>query len=210
MLDVLVIGVALAVGFVLGRWRSRHLMEHVGEAAVRRLLTRAFQTDSYHLLNNVTLPTADGTTQIDHILVSSAGVFVIETKHYSHWLFADSKSRQWTQVLAGGKKFQFQNPLQQNYKHLKVVQSLLGFIAHDAFYPVVVFTGSAKFKTSKPEGVFTPSQLVSYINSKQDTKLTSEQLRGAIGQLEHARYLISKETDIEHQANLEQKFGRAK
>lgn len=35
----------------------------------------------YHLIKNVTLPTEDGTTQIDHIIVSKFGVFVVETKN---------------------------------------------------------------------------------------------------------------------------------
>ena len=34
----------------------------------------------YHTIKNVTLPTKDGTTQIDHIIVSEYGIFVIETK----------------------------------------------------------------------------------------------------------------------------------
>jgi len=36
--------------------------------------------DKYNLIHNVTLLTEDGTTQIDHIVVSQYGVFVIETK----------------------------------------------------------------------------------------------------------------------------------
>jgi len=35
----------------------------------------------YTLFKNVTLPTEDGTTQIDHVIVSRYGVFVIETKN---------------------------------------------------------------------------------------------------------------------------------
>ena len=33
----------------------------------------------YTDINNVTLPTASGTTQIDHVIVSRYGVFVVET-----------------------------------------------------------------------------------------------------------------------------------
>jgi hypothetical protein len=35
------------------------------------------------LLNNVTLKTEAGTTQIDHILVAETGIFVIEGKHFT-------------------------------------------------------------------------------------------------------------------------------
>ena len=33
----------------------------------------------YEDINNVTLPTSNGTTQIDHIIVSRPGIFVVET-----------------------------------------------------------------------------------------------------------------------------------
>src|SRR6266542_5098071 len=49
-------------------------------------------------------------TQVDHILVSSFGVFVIETKDYKGWIFADAKQANWTQVLFR-HKFTFQNPI---------------------------------------------------------------------------------------------------
>ncbi len=35
------------------------------------------------VLNNVTLRTEEGTTQIDHVLVAPTSTFVIETKHYA-------------------------------------------------------------------------------------------------------------------------------
>jgi hypothetical protein len=60
-------------------------------------------------MNHVTLQLTDGTTQIDHILVSRFGVFVIETKDYKGWIFADATRANWTQVLFK-VKFKFQNP----------------------------------------------------------------------------------------------------
>src|SRR5690349_5181354 len=50
-----------------------------GEASVHNLVVSNFKAPTFHLLNNVTLPFQDGTTQIDHILVSTKGIFVIET-----------------------------------------------------------------------------------------------------------------------------------
>lgn len=44
----------------------------------------------------------DGTTQVDHILVSRFGVFVIETKDFSGWIFASATDRTWTQVTKLG------------------------------------------------------------------------------------------------------------
>ena len=62
-------------------------------------------------------------------------------------------------------KISFQNPLRQNYQHVKVVAELLDFLPEDAIKPIVVFTGSAEFKTKKPQAVFTAGELIQRINS---------------------------------------------
>jgi hypothetical protein len=86
---------ALAVGFVFGRWctglvRHRFAFQNHGEATVSGAVLADFNSPKYHLMNHVTLRMPDGTTQVDHILVSTFGVFVIETKNYSGWIFADA------------------------------------------------------------------------------------------------------------------------
>lgn len=82
VVEVIALLVAFAIGFWLGRFR-RTTFENQGESAVRQALTQNFIGASYHLLNNITLPFDGGTTQIDHILVSKSGIFVVESKHYS-------------------------------------------------------------------------------------------------------------------------------
>jgi hypothetical protein len=57
--------VAFALGFGRGR-RRRSVLEHQGEAAVRRALTKKFPGPAYHLLNHLTLLFQGGTTQIVH------------------------------------------------------------------------------------------------------------------------------------------------
>ena len=44
-------------------------------------------------INNITLPAANGTTQIDHVIVSRFGIFVVETKNMSGWIFGDERAR---------------------------------------------------------------------------------------------------------------------
>ena len=123
---LLTILVAWFLGFVVGRYRSRyrtHAFQNRGEARLSRALTRRFVAPDYHLLNHVTLHLKDGTTQIDHVLVSRFGIFVIETKDYKGWIFAGAGDRHWTQVLYR-VKFRFQNPIRQNYKHVCAIQEL--------------------------------------------------------------------------------------
>lgn len=102
-----------------------------GEAGVaRKLESLQRKNKEYHPFNNIILKTPDGTTQIDHILISPYGVFVIETKSFKGWIFGDAHQKRWTQSLFGpyrsSIKYQFQNPIHQNYKHVKAVQDFLG------------------------------------------------------------------------------------
>jgi hypothetical protein len=108
--------------------------ELMGAAAHRLLLDR----EIYRALNNLTLPTSNGTAQIDHVLVSRFGIFVIEAKHYQGWIFGNEHQAQWTQCLPGGRKFRFQNPLRQNYRHIKAMMEFLG-LPEDKFHSVVMF-----------------------------------------------------------------------
>ena len=107
--------------------------------------------DTYIDVNNVTIPTSNGTTQIDHVIVSRYGIFVVETKNIDGWIFGDEKSPQWTQSLFG-KKYKFQNPLRQNYRHIKALSDFLG-IKIDRFFSVVMFWGECEFKTPMPPNV---------------------------------------------------------
>ena len=207
---VIAVLVALAIGFGLGRLR-RAAVENQGEAAVRRALTQHFTGPSYHLLNNITLPYDDGTTQVDHVLVSRSGIFVVESKHYSGWIYADSSSPTWTQVTFkhGQYKYKFQNPLRQNYKHLKAIQQLLDFVPAEHVHSLVVFTGNAEFKTERPTGVFDIKGLVQHIRQFTGNVLSENRLQFCVGRLECHRKLISRQTDVEHQAYLNKKFGNA-
>ena len=73
-----------------------------GELLVRLELMRHYR--DWMLLNDVLLPSGQGTTQIDHILVSPGGVFLIETKDMNGWVFGNPGQKQWTQSFAAGRR----------------------------------------------------------------------------------------------------------
>src|SRR5665648_56421 len=188
---------AFAAGLIVGKWR-RKAAENQGEAAVRRALTKRFSGPSYHLLNNVTLPLSDGTTQIDHVLVSTKGIFVIETKHYTGWIFASRESPKWTQVIYK-KKSSFQNPIHQNAKHVRAVQQFLDFVEAQHIHSLVVFTGDAEFKKGRPEGVYDLQGLERHIADLTEDVQSMNRLQFCVGRLETQRLLIASKTDVEHE-----------
>jgi len=124
----------------------------LGESSVNRGLRR-LDPSQYHLFHDLYLPRPDGkgTTQIDHIVVSSFGVFVIETKNYKGWIFGDEKQRQWTQQIYR-KKSRFQNPLHQNQLHVRALMDFLA-LPESAFRSLIFFIGDATFKTPMPANV---------------------------------------------------------
>lgn len=96
-----------------------------GEAMVNLAAKLFLDKIRYHLIKNVTLPTEDGTTQIDHIIVSRYGVFVVETKNMKGWIFGNAKQRYWTRRVFRHSQT-FQSLLHQNLKHVKPHQIVLG------------------------------------------------------------------------------------
>lgn len=203
------VGVALAAGFLIGRWRKALGLDgfqNLGEVIVSGVLGSDFAAPDYHLMNHVTVRLKDGTTQIDHILVSRFGVFVIETKHYKGWIFGDAVGRTWTQVLFNDR-FRFQNPILQNRRHVSAVQSLLDFLPPGAVQSLVVFTGDAEFKTELPQGVFTIEKMKAQIEQQKEEVMTLNRMQFCVGRLETERLSISHNTDVEHAENLA-RWGR--
>jgi hypothetical protein len=199
---------AAAVGFLVGRRRTVRLptFQNSGEALVSRVLLSHFSPPDYHLMNHVTLRMEDGTTQVDHILVSRFGVFVIETKDHRGWIFANAANATWTQVLFRWR-FKFQNPIFQNMRHVRAVQGLLEFLPLGAVKSIVVFSGDAEFKTETPKGVLAIDQLTEYLRQQTEVVMSQNRLQFCVGRLETARLAISGATDVEHRQSLARRHG---
>lgn len=116
-----------------------------GETIVSGLLSR-LPKDQYTVLHNVMLKTERGTSQVDHVVVSIYGIFVIEVKNYAGWITGTENSSQWTQTIYK-KKNHFMNPIHQNYGHVKAIEALLQDPSIP-IYPIVTFAGDVKLKIS--------------------------------------------------------------
>ena len=77
-------------------------------------------------INDLTLVDENGKShQIDHIEIRHNGIFCIETKNYSGWIFGSEEQQMWTQTLYN-EKHQFQNPIKQNHSHIYHLNRVLG------------------------------------------------------------------------------------
>lgn len=175
---------------------STRLKGQTGEEEVRRIIERHLDPLIYREFLDVTVLVGERTTQIDHIYVSPFGIFVIETKNMSGWIFGNAYHPQWTQVIYRSKA-RFQNPLRQNYGHIKALESLLG-LPLTTFKSVVVFAGNCTFKTEMPPEVRTCSDLIDYITSFHSRILTDVQIAEICDKIQILRLEPSLRTHRDH------------
>ena len=168
----------------------------MGEHGINLSAKWRLNKNQYHLIKNVTLPTGNGTTQIDHIIVSVFGVFVVETKNMKGWIFGNPNQKTWTQKIYRHSS-KFQNPLHQNYKHVKTLESLLG-LNEKQVHSVIVFVGNSKFKTEMPENVTYGGGYARYIKSKTTSVLTESEVIEITKKIELGRLTPSFKTNREH------------
>jgi len=182
-----------------------------GEFLVNVFAKLFLNKEVYHLVKNVTLPTEDGSTQIDHIIVSKYGVFVVETKNMKGWIFGSEKQKTWTQKIFKSTH-KFQNPLHQNYKHLKSLESTLA-IDIGKLFSVVVFVGDSIFKTKVPENVVKGMAYIRYIKSKKTALLSDDEVSSVLEQIQSGRLTPSFKTNrahVKHVKELVAEKGSAK
>jgi restriction system protein len=185
---------------VIGVLKSAWFKGVTGEALVRFAAQLRLPSETYHSIHNVTLQTPDGTTQIDHILVSRFGVFVVETKHMKGWIFGAENDAQWTQKLFRSS-FRFQNPLRQNYKHVKALEMALEIPGH-VIHSVIVFSGASTFKTLLPTNVVRGGGYIRFIKSFQQQVLSDAQVEEILAQIQASRLPQSFATRRQHINNL--------
>jgi restriction system protein len=154
--------------------------EHDVRVEIRVLARRHYEYQPFH---DIILKTPDGTTQIDHIILSPYGIFVIETKNLSGWIFGSAHQKTWTQSLYtrtngffrsySSVKYKFQNPIHQNYKHVKAIQKFLG-VNIKSLFSVIVFVGDSEFKTDMPDNVLEIQELLPYLKSYTEQIISRE------------------------------------
>lgn len=115
-----------------------------GEKAVAFFLSR-LDPAKYKVINNIILQAGNRTTQIDHVVVSNYGIFVIETKNYQGWILGNEFDDYWTQVIYKRKE-KLHNPIRQNYGHIQALKEVLNEYIDVNYISIVAFTTKADLK----------------------------------------------------------------
>lgn len=152
----------------------------IGEKKASLNIWVSLNANVYHRVHDLIIPSRNGTTQIDHLLVSKYGLFIVETKNRSGWIFGAEDQVKWTQSVFG-KKYTFQNPLRQTFRQKKVLSEFLD-LGEALIHTVVYFVGDCKFKTPMPPNVLR-SGLERYIKRFKTESLSSDEVRRVLKKL---------------------------
>jgi len=175
------LGWSLLLLFVAAWFKSAGFKVFIGEIIINLSATYFLSDDDYHPISNISITSEDGLIQIDQIIVSSYGIFVVEINKTQGWIFGNAHQQTWTQQTKKSTQ-QFPNPLQQNYKQCKALESALA-LEPGKLFSVIVFVGDSKFKTEMPENITDSRGYIPFIKSKGSTLLTATAVKQALRQI---------------------------
>lgn len=175
----------------------------IGEFIVARKLEK-LPKGKYMVLNDVILPTPHGTSQIDHIVVSIFGIFVIviETKNYKGFISGGQNSEYWTQNI-WGHKYPLYNPILQNASHIKVLRALLPQYDNTTMVSIVAFSDEANLGLAcNGTSILHWGQIVPEICRYDKVRLTWDMVNMVHDIIEGHRIAPSREIQKRHAENI--------
>lgn len=179
----------------------------LGEQGTRLAQKLTLDSKQYHTFYDILIQmgSSSRSTQIDHVIVSKYGVFVVETKNRRGWIFGSKNDKLWTRNFFGNK-VRFQNPLHQNYAH---TQSIAEFcqIDHSKIHSIVVFWGDCTFKTQMPENVVKWSEYPGHIKSKKQVILTDDEVDRICNQLSTLKGHIPILSNLIHAQSIKNQYN---
>ena len=129
--------------------------------------------DEYRIFNDVYIQENGFSTQIDHLVISPYGIFVIETKNYKGDIYGGENAEEWTQNI-WGHKYSLRNPIRQNQGHVYCLMRLFN-LPQNYFIPIVAFTGRCNLYVESSSIVVYTSQIRDVILDHRDRIIFNEE-----------------------------------
>lgn len=193
-MNLVLLIIFFAIIFIFSLYKAK-IKGIIGEVAVSSILNLLDKSD-YKIINNILLKTGDVTSQIDHVVISSFGIFVIETKNYKGWIIGYENSEYWTQVIYKYKK-KFYNPIRQNFGHIRALKTCLKEYPNLEYKSIIVFSTKAEIKIDTKIDVINVYSLIRTIKNCSTVNL-SETDKDNIFQKINAANLIDSFSRREH------------
>ena len=181
-----------------------------GEIKIR-LVMWCFLWFGWKVYHNVTVQlSGGGTSQIDHVIISRAGVLVIETKNYKGLIRANEHATHWQQVFKSAS-YDFYSPIKQNNGHISALKYMLK-TKKPPFFNLVCFVGEARFDGNPPPqvtvGALGAVRAIKAIKRKHKKSMTKAEVEALAGALEQRRMPNNRKTRKTHLKNVKSRQGR--
>lgn len=141
---------------------SSELKGAIGERVVSDILSK-LPSDKYYVMNDLLLEIGNKTAQIDHVVISAYGIFVIETKNYSGVIIGNENDKKWIQITGDNTKYEFYNPIRQNRNHCRAISECLGFGNPGYYIPITVFLPECELQVETRCPVIYTDNLLEFI-----------------------------------------------
>ncbi|MEX3620727.1 nuclease-related domain-containing protein [Paenibacillus glucanolyticus] len=129
-----------------------------------------------------------GYSQIDHVVITPQGLFVIETKNYTGEIKGTRENKSWTV----SNRFKMNNPFMQNYGHIQAIKSLLPDYQKSRYISLVSFTMRCRFSVDPELRKIQSDELIVY-----DVEL-SEYIQRKMNRIQAEKVdTVLKEADIQ-------------
>ena len=162
----------LFVLFFYLKFKPSVIKGRFGERIIAKKLAK-LDKRKYHVMNDIKFNIKGKYSQIDHIVVSDYGVFVIETKNYKGTITGFERSENWTQSFPKSK-YSFYNPIRQNQGHIYALNHVLKDVPID-YHSIVAFTDKSKLKVKTSTDVVQPKQLLKTIKKYNNKSIDKHQ-----------------------------------
>ena len=181
-----------------------------GEKKLLRILRKGLDEDRYEVLHGIMIPNAFGeTTEIDFIVVSEFGVFVIEAKNYFGEITVQEGDLPWLHRPAENIQNELRNPLFQNEGHVRALEAVTG-IPRNVMIPLVAFSDKVEFQPFVPTGVCYFREIIAVIESNTKPLVKAGQVPEIVDALLAWDKSITPEQRAEHVARLRARKERRK
>ena len=213
--------IAIAAVFIFFKWyHSPQQKGKRGEKYIEGLLNQL--PDDYYIINNAVFLAGEGTTQVDHVVVSKYGIFAIETKNYSGEIYGDDSRDEWTQLIVSHVTYKrkwwktymyvtknhLYNPVKQAFGHAYRIRKIVKEYKYLPVVPIVVFVGSADIgHVNSSYDVVYAEQLLPLIDSYKTIYLSDADVLSIVRslQISDASEIINNKAHVRNLREAERK-----
>lgn len=110
---------------------------------------------NYYVLNNVGIKDNMGRSEIDSLVVSKNGIWIVEVKSHIGSIYGEEEDNVWDYERANGQDDEIENPLKQSYRQMKILKNIFDDKGIDVFVKYCVVFPNASAVCVNSDKVYT-------------------------------------------------------